>query len=112
MNVIRFSLLRGVCQIPAYVAQERGFFAGEGVESEIKVEPTAWMVPTKLIQGDSQFAVIPWTRVAAGEQNETPMCVLCGSGWEEAAIVIRAGMAVEDVKRVSVPLRGGIKDLT
>jgi ABC-type nitrate/sulfonate/bicarbonate transport system substrate-binding protein len=110
--MIRFSLLRGVCQIPAYVAQERQFFANEGLESEIKIEPTAWMVPTKLIQGDTQFAVIPWTRVAAGEQSETPMCVLSGSGWEEAAIVVRAGMAVEEVKRVSVPLRGGIKDLT
>ncbi|PWT90869.1 MAG: hypothetical protein C5B54_06360 [Acidobacteria bacterium] len=112
MDTIRFSLLRGVCQIPAYVAHERGFFKEEGIESEVKVEPTAWMVPTKLLQGDSHFALIPWTRVAAGEQNETPMCVLCGSGHEEAAIVLRAGLDITDVKRVAVPLRGGKKDLT
>ena len=112
MDVIRFSLLRGICQVPAYVAHERKFFLDEGVNSEIKIEPTAWMVPTRLIHGDSQFALIPWTRVAAGEQNETPMCVLSGSGYEEAAIVVRNGIQTSEVKRVAVPLRGGMKDLT
>ena len=109
---IRFSLLRGICQIPAYVAHERGFFQENDIDSELNVEPTAWMVPTKLIKGDSHFAVIPWTRVAAGEQNETPMRVLCGSGHEEAAIVVRNGIEIQNVKKVAIPLRGGIKDLT
>ena len=109
---IRFSLLRGVCQIPAYVAHERGFFQENDIDSELNVEPTAWMVPTKLVKGDSHFAVIPWTRVAAGEQNETPMRVLCGSGHEEAAIVVRNGIEIQNVKKVAIPLRGGIKDLT
>ena len=109
---IRFSLLRGICQIPAYVAHERGFFQENDIDSELNVEPTAWMVPTKLVKGDSHFAVIPWTRVAAGEQNETPMRVLCGSGHEEAAIVVRNGIEIQNVKKVAIPLRGGIKDLT
>ena len=67
MTPIRFSLLRGVCQIPAYVAHEKKLFAAHGIESTLNVEPTAWMVPQKLVAGDSQFAVMPWTRVAAGE---------------------------------------------
>lgn len=112
MDVVRFSLLRGVCQIPAYVAHARSLFQEEGVESEIVIEPTAWMVPTKLLSGQSRFAVIPWTRVAAGEQNETPMCVLAGSGFEEAAVVVKKDLELEKVRKVAVPLRGGMKDLT
>ena len=34
MKRIRLALLRGVCQLPAYVAMERGFFATEGIEAE------------------------------------------------------------------------------
>lgn len=110
MKPIRFSLLRGVCQIPAYVGHEREFFAEEGVPSVLEIEPTAWMVPRKLVAGDSQFGVIPWTRVATGD--DVPLLLVCGSGYEEAAIVVRTGVEIADVKRVTVPLRGGMKDLT
>ncbi|HET6463996.1 MAG TPA: ABC transporter substrate-binding protein [Nitrospiria bacterium] len=112
MDRVHFSLLRGVCQIPAYVAHVKGFFNEEKVPSEINIEPTAWMVPTRLANGDSQFAVIPWTRVATSGEKEIPLVLLCGSGFEEAAIVVRKGIALSDVKRVAVPLRGGMKDLT
>ncbi len=72
MNKVSFSLLRGVCQIPAYVAHEKGFFQDEGLDVNLNIEPTAWMVPQKLVNGESQFAVIPWTRVAAAEDKEIP----------------------------------------
>lgn len=109
---IRFSLLRGVCQTPAYVAHDLGYFRDEGVESEIVVEPTAWMVPSRLASGESQFAVIPWTRAATATESDLGLLVICGSGCEEAAVVVRAGVAVSEVRRVTVPLRGGMKDLT
>lgn len=112
MTRVRFSLLRGVCQTPAYVAHAKGFFQEAGIDSEINVEPTAWMVPTRLMSGDSQFAVIPWTRVAAAEEKEIPLTLVCGSGFEEAAIVVRKGLEIPEVKKVAVPLRGGMKDLT
>jgi ABC-type nitrate/sulfonate/bicarbonate transport system substrate-binding protein len=105
------SVLRGVCQTPAYVAHEQGFFAEEGVASTLVVEPTAWMVPAKLAGGESQFAVLPWTR-AAMSRGPDRLVVVCGSGIEEAALVVRAGIDVADVRRVTVPLRGGLKDLT
>jgi len=109
MPKIKIALLRGVCQTPAYVAHEQGFFGDEGLESEVEVAATAWMVPRRLADGDCQFAVIPWTRVAAEGGS---LVLLAGSGLEEAAIVVREGLAVEDVRTVVVPLRGGIKDLT
>ena len=105
------SVLRGVCQTPAYVAHERGFFADEGLDSTLVVEPTAWMVPAKLAAGASQLAVLPWTR-AAVPGGPDRLVVVCGSGVEEAAIVVRNGIDVESVRRVTVPLRGGLKDLT
>ena len=107
-----FSLLRGICQIPAYLAHEKGFFQEEKIESEIQIASTAWLVPAKLSSGECQFAVLPWTRVAAAGENEIRLTLLCGSGFEEAAIVVRKGVAISEVKKVAVPLRGGIKDLT
>jgi ABC-type nitrate/sulfonate/bicarbonate transport system substrate-binding protein len=104
------SLLRGVCQTPAYLAHDLGYFADEGLDVAVEVAATAWLVPGKLEAGESQFAVMPWTRVAAAEGN--PFVLLCGSGHEEAAIVLQDGVAVDEVERVAVPLRGGIKDLT
>jgi ABC-type nitrate/sulfonate/bicarbonate transport system substrate-binding protein len=109
LEAVRLSVLRGVCQIPAYVADAKGFFEDEGVAAVLNVEATAWMVPEKLVAGASQFGVIPWTRVAADSER---LVVVCGSGREEAAIVVRAGVALSDVRSVTVPLRGGIKDLT
>ena len=109
---IQISLLRGVCQMPAYVAHAKGFFQDRGVQTVLDIAATAWLVPQKLSQGESQFAVIPWTRVAAAETEETPLVLLAGSGCEEAAIVIRRGLDPADVRRVAIPVRGGMKDLT
>lgn len=110
MQRVTFSVLRGVCQIPAYVSYEKGFFREEGIEVYLSVEPTAWMVPHKFRTGEVQFAVIPWTRVAISKDPK--LVLICGSGFEEAAMVIREGIAPQEVKRVSVPQRGGMKDLT
>ncbi len=112
MHKVNFSLLRGICQMPAYVAFEKGFFKDEGIQATLTIEPTAWMVPHKMIVGESQFAVMPWTRVAAAEANDIPLVVICGSGYEEAAIVVRKDLSLEDVRRIVIPQRGGIKDLT
>jgi NitT/TauT family transport system substrate-binding protein len=108
----RFSLLRGVCQTPAYIAHARGFFAQEGVESSISVAPTAWLIPEQLLNGSAEFAVIPWTRVAAAERGEAPLKLLCGSGHEEAALVVRHGLTAAEVRSVAIPREGGMKDLT
>ena len=110
MQKIKMALLRGVCQMPAYAAYEAGIFREEGLEVEIEVPATAWLVPQKLSSRDCQFAVMPWTRVAAAAGH--PLVLLAGSGHEEAAMVMRAGITEEEVRRVAIPLRGGIKDLT
>jgi ABC-type nitrate/sulfonate/bicarbonate transport system substrate-binding protein len=110
MRPVRFSLLRGVCQTPAYAAHEMGFFADEGISATLAVEPTAWAVPSRLARGESEFAVIPWTRAAAGRDEQ--LIVVCGSGREEAAIVVRDGLDISEVRSVTVPRRGGMKDLT
>ncbi len=113
MTRIRLALLRGVCQLPAYVAMRGGCFAAEGIEAEHTIAPTAWAVPERLHAGAVDFAVIPWTRVAADEPRDGNRLVLvAGSGIEEAALVVRAGLAPEEVRRVAVPQEGGIKDLT
>lgn len=109
---IHMSLLRGVCQIPAYVAYEKGLFAKAGVEPKIEVVATAWMVPEKLARGATDFGVIPWTRVAAGARDESPLVVVAGSGREEAALVVRRGADPSGVERLAVPAEGGMKDLT
>jgi ABC-type nitrate/sulfonate/bicarbonate transport system substrate-binding protein len=113
MRRIRLSLLRGVCQLPAYVAIEHGIFAAHGIAAEPIVAPTAWTVPERLRDGDVDFAVMPWTRVAADVPRDGRRLVLvAGSGVEEAALVVRNGLAPEQVRRVAVPQEGGIKDLT
>ncbi len=113
MRRIRLSLLRGICQLPAYVAMERGFFAAQEIEAEPQLAPTAWTVPERLKTGEVDFAVIPWTRVAADVPRDGNRLVLiAGSGIEEAALVLRAGLSPEDIRSVAVPNEGGIKDLT
>lgn len=111
-QTIRLSLLRGVCQTPAYVAHARGFFEAEDLASTISISPTAWLIPEQLLNGSIEFAVIPWTRVAAAEKGEAPLKLLCGSGHEEAALVVRNGLSPSEVKSVAVPREGGMKDLT
>jgi len=112
MDTIELHLLRGVCQIPAYIAVETGLFAEQGIEATVKIAPTAWMVPQALGTEDNGFAVIPWTRAAAANQHERRLLVVTGSGADEAAIVVRKGLELADVASVSVPMRGGMKDLT
>jgi NitT/TauT family transport system substrate-binding protein len=112
MHAVRLTLLRGICQTPAYVAHEKGFFSDEGLSASLDIAPTAWMAPSKLASGESDFALIPWTRAAASQDSDSPLVVVCGAGHEEAAIVVRAGLDVSEVRRVTVPLRGGMKDLT
>ena len=112
MTPIRLALLRGICQLPAYIAHTKGFFAQHGLASEISISPTAWLIPEQLLQGAADFGVIPWTRVAAAEVGEAPLKVICGSGIEEAALVVRNGLTVEQVRSVAIPREGGMKDLT
>ena len=112
MIKIPFSVLRGICQMPAYAASDKGFFEDEGLDVRLNVEPTAWIVPRRLAAGEILFAVMPWTRVAAEPDKDRTMVLVAGAGLEEAAIVVRKGVALSDVRKVAVPRRGGIKDLT
>jgi ABC-type nitrate/sulfonate/bicarbonate transport system substrate-binding protein len=106
------ALLRGVCQTPAYAAAECGFFRSRDLDVRIQVASTAWLVPEQMVDGRVDFAVIPWTRVAAASSRDEDLVLICGSGCEEAALVLRAGVSLEDVRSVAVPQEGGIKDLT
>jgi ABC-type nitrate/sulfonate/bicarbonate transport system substrate-binding protein len=111
MDKIIFALLRGVCQLPAYVAHAKGFLRDVDIDAELSIAPTAWTVPQRLVDGEVDFAVIPWTRVAA-DNSRNRLTLISGSGFEEAAMVVRNGMTVEQVTAVAVPNEGGIKDLT
>ena len=112
MDKIVFALLRGVCQLPAYVAHAKGFLRDVDIDAELSIAPTAWTVPQRLVDGEVHFAVIPWTRVAADKSTGNRLTLISGSGFEEAAMVVRNGMTVGQVKDVAVPNEGGIKDLT
>lgn len=110
--MIKLGLLRGVCQLPAYTAYEKGFFREQGLDVQIEIAPTAWTIPDRLVGGDVSFAVIPWTRGAAACAEGVPLRVICGSGFEEAALVVRTGLELDQVSRIAIPQRGGMKDLT
>jgi NitT/TauT family transport system substrate-binding protein len=112
MDRIAMALLRGVCQMPAYVAKEQGLFAEQGIDARIEILPTAWVVPQRMESGDFQFAVMPWTRVATAAARGEDLVLICGSGFEEAAIVVRKGITLDEVRTLAVPQEGGIKDLT
>ena len=112
MEHIQFSFLRGICQLPGYIAHAKGFFGEHGLDVNVSVAPTAWMVPERLLNGEVHFAVMPWTRVAAARASGEPLVTICGSGHEEAAIVVRADLRDDQVRKVAIPQRGGIKDLT
>jgi len=112
MDVVRISLLRGVCQTPAYVADARGLFAAAGLEARVDIAPTAWVVPQRMAEGALDFAVLPWTRVAAAAAEGEDLIAVCGSGCEEVALVVRPGLELAGVRSVAVPHEGGMKDLT
>lgn len=109
---LTLSLLRGICQLPAYVAHELGYFRQNGLDVQVDIEPTAWVVPERIARGQVQFAVIPWTRVAEADVRGEPLRLVCGSGCEEAAIVVRRGLRLDQVRTVALPQLGGMKDLT
>src|SRR5262245_5330010 len=112
MDVISFSLLRGVCQTPAYVAKDRGFFSDVGIDARVEIAPTAFVVPKKLSKGDVDFAVLPWTRVATAASHDEDLVAICGSGVDEAALVARPGIDIAAIRTVALPNEGGMKDLT
>jgi ABC-type nitrate/sulfonate/bicarbonate transport system substrate-binding protein len=112
LETIHLSLLRGICQMPGYIADAKQFFRQQGLDVRLSIEPTAWVMPQRLLDGAIHFAVMPWTRVAAAHARGEPLVLVCGSGCEEAAIVIRPGLWAHQVRRVAVPQEGGIKDLT
>jgi NitT/TauT family transport system substrate-binding protein len=112
MQLINLALLRGVCQMPGYVAEAKQLFRRHGLDVRITIEPTAAVVPQRLLRGEIQFAVMPWTRVAVASASGEPLVLVCGSGCEEAAVVVRRGLAIDAVRKVAIPQRGGIKDLT
>src|SRR5206468_2834174 len=68
--------------------------------------------PRRLARQEVQFGVIPWTRVAAAQSHGEDLVLVCGSGCEEAALVVRQGMTLADVQTIAVPQEGGMKDLT
>src|SRR5262249_4078197 len=78
----------------------------------VEIQPTAWLVPERLCSGAVDFAVIPWTRVAVASTRGEDLVLICGSGCEEAAVVVRHGLTLDEVKTVAVPQPGGVKDLT
>ena len=112
MDKIVFALLRGVCQLPAYIAHAKGFLRDVDIEAELSIAPTAWTVPERMVRGEVHFGVIPWTRVAADTSQDNRLTLVSGSGIEEAAMVVREGFKTEQVHDVAVPNEGGIKDLT
>lgn len=112
MDKVVFALLRGVCQLPAYVAHAKGFLNDVDIDAELSIAPTAWTVPQRMVDGEVHFAVIPWTRVAADTSKGNRLILISGSGIEEAAMVVRNGVEIEQVDGIAVPNEGGIKDLT
>jgi NitT/TauT family transport system substrate-binding protein/sulfonate transport system substrate-binding protein len=112
METVQLALLRGICQLPAYVAADHGFLEDEGIDGRLSIACTAWTVPEQMARGEVEFAVIPWTRVAADRNTDNRLVLIAGSGVEEAALVVRPGLDERQVRRVAVPQEGGIKDLT
>jgi len=114
---INIGLIRGICQMPAYIAYEKGFFKEQGLEISYSIDPTAWLLPNKLISGKISFGILPWTRTVSARDNGNNMVVIAGSGYEEPATVVRKDSGINDLselkgKRISLPVAGGMKDLT
>lgn len=59
MTEIRLSLLRGICQLPAYVAHANGFFSEEGGAAHICISSSTWLIPKRLVSGAVDLAVMP-----------------------------------------------------
>ena len=103
--------------MPGYVAYEKGFFKGHGLDVSCSVDPTAWVLADKLIVGDISFGIVPWTRVVSARDRGNNLVVIAGSGYEETATVVRIDSNINSLselkgKRISLPVAGGMKDLT
>ncbi len=103
--------------MPAYIAHEKGFFKELGLDISYSINPAAWVLPAKLISGEISFGIIPWTRTVSARDNGDDMVVIAGSGYEEAATVVRRDSGITRLselkgKRISLPAEGGMKDLT
>ncbi|WGI17745.1 ABC transporter substrate-binding protein [Methanonatronarchaeum sp. AMET-Sl] len=114
---LNIGLIRGVCQLPGYVAIEKGFFEDVGLDVSYRVDPTAWLLPGQLSSGDLDFAIMPWTRTVKSRTVGQDLTVVAGSGYEETAVVVRADSDIEGLedlkgKKISLPAEGGMKDLT
>ncbi len=114
---IKIGLIRGICQMPGYVAYDKGFFKEQGLNVSCSVDPTAWVLADKLISGDISFGIVPWTRVVSARDRGDKLVVVAGSGYEETATVVRRDANIKNLselkgKRISLPVEGGMKDLT
>ncbi|OKY77999.1 MAG: ABC-type nitrate/sulfonate/bicarbonate transport system periplasmic component [Candidatus Methanohalarchaeum thermophilum] len=114
---IKLGLIRGVCQLPAYVAMEKDLFEEKGLDVEYDLDPTAWLLPDKLVSGQLDFTIMPWTRTVKSREQGKETVIVSGSGYEETAVVANKKSDInelEDMKghKISLPARGGMKDLT
>ena len=103
--------------MPGYVAYEKGFFKWQGLDVSCSVDPTAWVLADKLISGDISFGIVPWTRVVSARDRGDKLVIIAGSGYEETATVVRRDSNIKNLselkgKRISLPVEGGMKDLT
>ncbi len=114
---IELGLIRGICQLPAYVAIENDYFKERGLDCSYKIDPTAWLVPDQLINGDLTFSIMPWTRTVSAREKGKDLLVIGGSGYEETAVVVRKDLDIDSLedlegKKISLPAPGGMKDIT
>ncbi|WP_161490781.1 ABC transporter substrate-binding protein [Methanonatronarchaeum thermophilum] len=114
---LNIGLIRGVCQLPGYVAIEKGFFEDYGLDVSYRVDPTAWLLPGQLSSGEIDFTIMPWTRTVKSRSVGQDLTVVAGSGYEETAVVVKADSDIEKLedlkgKKISLPAEGGMKDLT
>lgn len=114
---IDLGLIRGVCQLPAYVSMEKGYLEDRGIEYDFKIDPTAWLLPSQLNNGDLSFSIMPWTRTVSAREEGKDLLVLGGSGYEETAVLANKESGIKELsdlegKKISLPAPGGMKDIT
>ncbi|PTD94666.1 hypothetical protein C9439_01280 [archaeon SCG-AAA382B04] len=114
---IKLGLIRGVCQLPAYIAMEKGYLDDKGFDYDYKIDPTAWLVPDQLVKGELTFSIMPWTRTVSARDEGNDLLVIGGSGYEETAVVVNKESDIQNLddlngKKISLPAVGGMKDIT
>lgn len=103
--------------MPAYIALKKGFFREVGLDVSYSVDPTAWLLPDKLLSGKISLAILPWTRTVSARDQGGNLVVIAGSGFEEPAVVVRRDSQINSLselkgRKISLPAAGGMKDLT